>query len=75
MKASFPIFAALLLAAPGAAQTVSTGIDQWQKGQHEAAVATWTPLAAQGDADAAEDGDEDVRRCVRGRHRRSPIRR
>lgn len=53
MKVSFSIAVAMLFAAPAAAQTVSSGIQQWQKGDHEAAVATWRPLAAQGDADAA----------------------
>ncbi|MDQ3074773.1 MAG: SPOR domain-containing protein [Pseudomonadota bacterium] len=44
---------ALLLAAPLPAQSVRSGIELWQKGQVEAAVAVWTPLAAKGDADAA----------------------
>ena len=42
-----------LLAAPAAAQSVRAGIEAWQKGDHAAAVAVWTPLAAKGDADAA----------------------
>jgi TPR repeat protein len=42
-----------LLAAPAAAQSVRAGIEAWQKGEHAAAVAVWTPLAAKGDADAA----------------------
>ena len=45
--------AALLLAVPASAQTVRSGIEAWQKGDHAAAVAVWTPLAARGDADAA----------------------
>ena len=45
--------AALLLAAPAAGQTVRSGIERWQKGEHEAAVAIWAPLAVRGDADAA----------------------
>lgn len=45
--------AALALAAPAPGQSVRAGIEAWQKGDHEAAVATWTPLAARGDADAA----------------------
>jgi TPR repeat protein len=47
--------AALALAAPAAApaQSVRAGIEAWQKGEHGAAVAAWTPLAARGDADAA----------------------
>ena len=44
---------ALLLAVPASAQTVRAGIEAWQKGDHAAAVAVWTPLAAKGDADAA----------------------
>ena len=42
-----------LLAAPAAAQSVRAGIEAWQKGEHAAAVAAWTPLAAKGDPDAA----------------------
>ena len=45
--------ALLLLAAPGAAQSVRAGVEAWQKGDHAAAVSVWTPLAARGDADAA----------------------
>ncbi len=52
MKFAF-LVGALLLAAPLHAQSVKTGIELWQKGNHEAAVAVWTPLAAKGDADAA----------------------
>jgi TPR repeat protein len=52
MKFKF-LIGALLLAAPLHAQSVKTGIELWQKGNHEAAVAVWTPLAAKGDADAA----------------------
>ncbi len=50
------VIAAMIVlgAAPAAsAQSVRDGIMQWQKGDHAAAVATWTSLAAQGDADAA----------------------
>jgi TPR repeat protein len=53
MKVSYLVAAAVLLATPAASQTVSSGIEQWQKGDHAAAVATWTPLAAHGDADAS----------------------
>jgi TPR repeat protein len=52
MKFKF-LIGALLLAAPLHAQSVKTGIELWQKGNHEAAVAAWTPLATKGDADAA----------------------
>lgn len=50
--ASLGLVAGLLLGASAAA-SVRTGIDAWQKGDHAAAVATWRPLAAKGDADAA----------------------
>jgi len=53
MKYSVATAALLLLAAPAAAQSVRAGIEAWQKGDHAAAVAAWTPLAAKGDADAA----------------------
>lgn len=45
--------ATLCLAAPLPAQSVRAGIEAWQKGEFEAAVAAWTPLAQNGDADAA----------------------
>jgi hypothetical protein len=48
------IFAvAFALAAAAPAQSVRAGIEAWQNGEHAAAVAIWTPLAARGDADAA----------------------
>ncbi len=53
MKLGYLVSGALLLAAPLQAQSVKTGIELWQIGNHEAAVAVWTPLAAKGDADAA----------------------
>ncbi len=53
MKFRIASAAFMLLAAPCAAQSVRAGIDAWQKGEHSAAVAIWTPLAARGDADAA----------------------
>jgi cell division septation protein DedD len=53
MKLSMLVGASLMLAAPALAQSVATGIEQWQKGAHQAAVAIWAPLAAKGDADAA----------------------
>ena len=40
-------------AAPASAQTVREGITAWQKGEFGAAVETWKPLAAAGNADAA----------------------
>ncbi len=40
----------MLVAAPATAQSVSAGIEAWQKGEHQAAVAVWAPLAAKGDA-------------------------
>ena len=43
----------LAVAAPAAAQTVAAGVEQWQKGDHAAAIAVWTPLAGRGDPDAA----------------------
>ncbi len=39
--------------APASAQSVREGIEAWQKGDHDAAVAAWRPLTAKGDADAA----------------------
>ena len=53
MKSAISIAAALMLAWPASAQSVRAGIEAWQKGDHEAAVAIWAPLAAKGDADAA----------------------
>ena len=41
------------LAAPAEAQSVKAGIEAWQRGDHEAAVKIWRPLAEKGDADAA----------------------
>ncbi len=45
--------AALLLPGHSAAQSVKTGVEAWQRGDHEGAVAVWRPLAERGDADAA----------------------
>lgn len=54
MKYGLSVSAALLLlAAPAMAQSVRAGIDAWQEGKPEVAVAMWAPLAAKGDADAA----------------------
>lgn len=44
---------AVLIAATAPAQSVRDGITAWQKGDHEAAIATWRPLAEAGDSDAA----------------------
>lgn len=53
MKAVIGLSAALMLAVPASSQSVRSGIEAWQKGDHAGAVAVWTPLAARGDADAA----------------------
>jgi len=45
--------AAIACAAPLAAQTVEAGVEAWQHGDYDRAVAAWQPLAARGDADAA----------------------
>jgi len=56
-----PIIAAAMLAAtavPAAiapATSVKDGVDAWQQGAFDRAVAIWRPLAEQGDADAAFD--------------------
>ena len=52
-KSGILLGVALALAVPASAQSVRLGIEAWQKGDHAAAVAVWTPLAARGDADAA----------------------
>jgi cell division septation protein DedD len=44
---------ALAAAAPLSAQSVTAGIDAWQRADYSAAVAIWRPLAEKGDADAA----------------------
>ena len=53
IKSVLVVGTALLLAVPAYAQTVREGVEAWQQGDHFAAVAAWTPLAAKGDADAA----------------------
>ena len=53
IRSALVLGAALLVAGSAAAQTVRAGVEAWQNGDHAAAVAVWTPLAAQGDADAA----------------------
>jgi TPR repeat protein len=45
--------AGLVLAVPGTAQTVATGIEAWQRADYAEAVRIWRPLAEAGDADAA----------------------
>ena len=52
-KSGILLGVALALAVPASGQSVRSGIEAWQKGDHAAAVAVWTPLAARGDADAA----------------------
>ncbi len=55
MKFNLVVAALMSVAGPAVAadQTVREGIEAWQKGDHAAAIATWSPLAAKGDADAA----------------------
>lgn len=48
---STALLAATVAAAPAA--TVKDGVDAWQQGAFDRAVAIWRPLAEQGDADAA----------------------
>lgn len=43
---------AAFLSAPVSAQSVKAGIEAWQRADYAAAVAIWTPLAENGDADA-----------------------
>src|SRR5690242_72187 len=45
--------ALLCVPIPAHAQSVRDGINAWQKGDFSAAVETWKPLAAGGNADAA----------------------
>jgi uncharacterized protein len=54
MCSKYFVAAALLLlsAAPLQAQSVTAGIEAWQRADYTQAVAIWTPLAANGDADA-----------------------
>jgi TPR repeat protein len=42
----------IAIAAPASAQSVRAGIDAWQHSDYAQAVAIWTPLATNGDADA-----------------------
>ncbi len=57
MRFSGAIVAALLAvsAMPAGAQTVKDGVDAWQRGDFDAAVKAWRPLAATGNGDAAFD--------------------
>jgi len=48
---ALPLAAASMLAAPALAD-VKDGVDAWQAGNYQAAVAEWRPLALAGDADA-----------------------
>lgn len=48
---ALPLLAASMLAAPAHAD-VKDGVDAWQAGNYQAAVAEWRPLALAGDADA-----------------------
>src|SRR3546814_19713894 len=48
---AFPLALASMLAAPALAD-VKDGVDAWQAGNYQAAVAEWRPLAIAGDADA-----------------------
>lgn len=48
---TLPLVAAAIFAAPAHAD-VKTGVDAWQSGNYQAAVAEWRPLALAGDADA-----------------------
>lgn len=46
------LFFALLIAAPGYAQSVKAGIEAWQRADYPSAVTIWRPLAEAGDPDA-----------------------
>lgn len=48
---ALPLAAASMLAVPASAD-VKDGVDAWQAGNYQAAVAEWRPLALAGDADA-----------------------
>jgi len=53
MRPLFFAMAMSFLAFPAGAQTVRSGIEEWQEGDAAAAVSIWQPLAEKGDADAA----------------------
>src|SRR3546814_13505721 len=48
---ALPLAAATLAPAPALAD-VKSGVEAWQRGDYQAAVAEWRPLAIAGDADA-----------------------
>ena len=48
---ALPLLAASMLAAPAHAD-VKDGVDAWQRGDYQGAVAEWRPAALAGDADA-----------------------
>lgn len=54
MNGSYVLAAALMMsvAAPIGAQSVTTGIEAWQRSDYTKAVAIWMPLATKGDPDA-----------------------
>ncbi|HEY7004951.1 MAG TPA: tetratricopeptide repeat protein, partial [Sphingomicrobium sp.] len=54
MNRKYLVAAAFLIwaGAPALAQTVTAGIDAWQRADYAGAVAIWRPLAEKGDADA-----------------------
>ncbi len=47
------VAAVTFLATPARAQSVTAGIEAWQRADYEAAVGIWRPLAEAGDSDAA----------------------
>ena len=51
LSLALPLLAASMLAAPAHAD-VKDGVDAWQAGNYQGAVAEWRPLAIAGDADA-----------------------
>src|SRR3546814_15469432 len=61
---AFPLALASMLAAPALAD-VTDGVDAWQAGNYQAAVAEWRPLAIAGDADAQRSEERRVgKECV-----------
>jgi len=51
-RRALTLLVAAALAGAASAQTVKQGIEAWQKGDYQAAVEVWRPLADRGDADA-----------------------
>jgi uncharacterized protein len=51
-KCLLSVIIATAIAAPAASQSVTAGIEAWQKADYSAAVAIWRPLADKGDAAA-----------------------